>query len=118
MNTPDYMVKVFEQLSDIRSSVAESRILHEQNAKSLSEQKEDIKEHIRRTNILEDKILAHEAAQTIANSSTAEILKEHETKLNKALMPIKWLKITVWVVGGTSTVIGSMYGLLQWMKTP
>lgn len=120
MNTPENMVIILKELGDIKASLAENRALHEKNADNLADQKEDLKEHIRRTNLLEDKI---EKDQQANHELIAKLQETYDKKfssqdslIDRALAPQKWLKWTVVVLGGASTIIGSMYGLLQWIR--
>jgi len=88
-NYTEHLLKMSEDLSEIRVQTAKNSVTLEQNAK-------DISEHIRRTNLLEQ----------------AQI--RLDKRIDQVALP--W-KIAKWVVGGVFTAAGVIFSVIQVLQT-
>ena len=93
--TESKLDRLFEKLSDLAVDVA--RI-----ATSVESNTDDIAEHIKRTNLLEEKLEKTE--------------EKWHTQLDEALIPIKWGKVTLKLATATGVILG-VWQLIQSLRS-
>lgn len=96
--------RVYEILTEHSLSLNTHELLHKQNT-------EDLAIHIKRTNILQEKIEAHE-------SEIQQRLKDNDEKLGEALIPVKIFQF-IWKntpkLAAFITALGMLAGALAYL---
>jgi hypothetical protein len=90
--------RIDQNLEKIRDKQEEHSVHLERHTQLHSKNSEDLATHIKRTDLLEDRMEAH--------------AKDHDSKLDEALQPIKAFKFLAKFAAG----VAAIYGLLKLVK--
>ena len=86
------MSDIDKKLDKILDEVSDLKVGQAVIEKDVAQNTKDLSTHIKRTNLLEDRIEQHSTY--------------HESQLEEALIPIRWIKITIKVLAAATVIAG------------